>query len=131
MSTQPKILCIEDDVDTSKLIAFILERHGYQVIPVIGGQQGLDAVKSHKPDLVLLDLMMPDVDGWEVFRQMKADSALKDIPVIAVTAKSEKIDKVLGLRIAKVDDYVTKPFTPQDLLQSVQKILPAGKPTAS
>jgi DNA-binding response OmpR family regulator len=75
------------------------------------------------PDLILLDLMMPEVDGWEVFRQMRADEQLKDIPVIVVTAKAQSIDKVLGLHIAKVDDYVTKPFGPQDLLNSINKVL--------
>jgi DNA-binding response OmpR family regulator len=80
-------------------------------------------VRKLKPDLVLLDLMMPDMDGWEVYQQMKTDDALKAIPVIVVTAKAQSIDKVLGLHIAKVDDYVTKPFGPQELLQSVNKVL--------
>ncbi|HLE04641.1 MAG TPA: response regulator, partial [Anaerolineales bacterium] len=74
-------------------------------------------------DLVLLDLMMPDMDGWEVYQRMKSDEALRDIPVVVVTAKAQSIDKVLGLHIAKVDDYITKPFGPQELLESVEKIL--------
>jgi DNA-binding response OmpR family regulator len=73
--------------------------------------------------LILLDLMMPDMDGWEVYQQMKADVDMQKIPVIVVTAKAQSIDKVLGLHIAKVDDYVTKPFGPQELLQSVEKVL--------
>lgn len=76
-----------------------------------------------KPDLVLLDLMMPDMDGWEVYQKMKADEATKATPVIVVTAKAQSIDKVLGLHIAKVDDYITKPFGPQELLESVEKVL--------
>jgi DNA-binding response OmpR family regulator len=67
--------------------------------------------------------MMPDMDGWEVYQQMKADEKTRDIPVIVVTAKAQSIDKVLGLHIAKVDDYIAKPFSPQDLLASVDKIL--------
>ena len=82
-----------------------------------------ETVRDLKPDLVLLDLMMPDMDGWEVYQQMKTDDELKAIPVIVVTAKAQSIDKVLGLHIAKVDDYVTKPFGPQELLQSVNKVL--------
>jgi two-component system response regulator VicR len=66
---------------------------------------------------------MPDMDGWEVYQQMKSDEVLKHIPVIVVTAKAQSIDKVLGLHIAKVDDYVTKPFGPQELLQSVERVL--------
>jgi DNA-binding response OmpR family regulator len=80
-------------------------------------------VRREKPDLILLDLMMPDMDGWEVYQQIKADSGLREIPVIVVTAKAQSIDKVLGLHIAKVDDYITKPFGPQELLESVEKIL--------
>ena len=80
-------------------------------------------MRKEHPDLVLLDLMMPDMDGWEVYQQMKADESTKHIPVIVVTAKAQSIDKVLGLHIAKVDDYIAKPFSPQDLLNSVERIL--------
>jgi CheY-like chemotaxis protein len=73
--------------------------------------------------LVLLDLMMPDMDGWEVYQQIKADPDTRDIPVIVVTAKAQSIDKVLGLHIAKVDDYISKPFSPQELLDSVDQVL--------
>ena len=79
------------------------------------------------PDLVLLDLMMPDVDGWDVYQKMKGDDKTKHIPVIVITAKAQNIDKVLGLHIAKVDDYITKPFKPQELLDSVQKVLKANR----
>jgi DNA-binding response OmpR family regulator len=88
----------------------------------VGGKEGLGAIRSEKPDLVLLDLMMPDIDGWEVYRQMKADEEIKDIPVVVVTAKAQSIDKVLGLHIAKVDDYVTKPFGPGNLLEAVDRV---------
>jgi len=83
----------------------------------------LDLVRSSLPDLVLLDLMMPDMDGWDVYQQMKAGEATRNIPVIVVTAKAQSIDKVLGLHIAKVDDYVSKPFSPQELVDSVEKVL--------
>jgi DNA-binding response OmpR family regulator len=75
--------------------------------------------------LILLDLMMPDMDGWEVYQQIKADDRTKKIPVIVVTAKAQSIDKVLGLHIAKVDDYIAKPFSPQELLESVDKVFDA------
>ena len=74
--------------------------------------------------------MMPDMDGWEVYQQMKAEDATKDIPVIVVTAKAQSIDKVLGLHIAKVDDYISKPFSPQELLSSVEKVLGVDNPEA-
>ncbi len=121
--TQKRILCIEDEPEMIDLIRLILGRRGFEVIGATGGKAGLDAVRSQLPDLVLLDLMMPDMDGWEVYQQMKADEATRNIPVIVVTAKAQSIDKVLGLHIAKVDDYIAKPFSPQELLNSVEKTL--------
>jgi len=100
----------------------ILGRRGFEVVGAAGGKEGLEKVRQELPDMVLLDLMMPDMDGWEVYQQMKADEKTKDIPVIVVTAKAQSIDKVLGLHIAKVDDYIAKPFSPQDLLNSVDKV---------
>lgn len=120
-----KVLCIEDEPEMIDLVKLILERKGFQVVGAIGGREGLAVIRREMPDLILLDLMMPDLDGWEVYRQMKAEEALKDIPVIVVTAKAHNIDKVLGLHIVKVDDYITKPFGPQELLDSVEKVLSA------
>lgn len=117
------VVCIEDEPEMIDLVKLILGRKGFDLVGAVGGREGLETVRKLKPDLVLLDLMMPDMDGWEVYQQMKADDALKDIPVVVVTAKAQSIDKVLGLHIAKVDDYVTKPFGPQELLQSVNKVL--------
>jgi len=122
-----KILCIEDESEMIDLIKLILERKGFEVLGAVGGKEGLEVIRRERPDLILLDLMMPEVDGWEVYRQMKADEQMKDIPVIVVTAKAQSIDKVLGLHIAKVDDYVTKPFGPQELLKSVNKVLAMKK----
>lgn len=122
-----RILCIEDEQEMIDLIRLILTRRGFEVTGANGGKQGLEAIRAEKPDLVLLDLMMPDMDGWEVYQQMKADEATRDIPVIVVTAKAQSIDKVLGLHIAKVDDYIAKPFSPQDLMDSVDAVLARKK----
>lgn len=116
------ILCIEDEPEMIDLIRLILERRGFNVQGAAGGTEGIKKVRELRPDLVLLDLMMPDLDGWEVYQQMKADETTRDIPVIVVTAKAQSIDKVLGLHIAKVDDYIAKPFSPQELLASVEKV---------
>ena len=121
--TKQRILCIEDEPEMIDLMRLILGRRGFEVLGAAGGEAGLQAVRSELPDLVLLDLMMPDMDGWEVYQQMKADDATRHIPVIVVTAKAQSIDKVLGLHIAKVDDYIAKPFSPQELLSSVEKTL--------
>jgi two-component system response regulator VicR len=117
------VVCIEDEPEMIELVKLILGRRGFELVGAVGGREGLETVRKLKPDLVLLDLMMPDMDGWEVYQQMKTDEELKDIRVIVVTAKAQSIDKVLGLHIAKVDDYVTKPFGPQELLQSVNRVL--------
>ena len=117
------VVCIEDEPDMIDLIRLILKRKGYDVIGANGGEAGIEAIKKNNPDLILLDLMMPDMDGWEVYQQIKADPAIESIPVIIVTAKAQSIDKVLGLQIAKVDDYITKPFSPQELVDSIERIL--------
>jgi two-component system response regulator VicR len=123
MVDRKKILCIEDEEEMIDLMRLILERKGFEFRGANGGQKGLEMVQQEKPDLVLLDLMMPGVDGWEVYRQLRADDRLKDVPVIVVTAKAQSIDKVLGLHIARVDDYITKPFSSQDLLNSICRAL--------
>jgi DNA-binding response OmpR family regulator len=124
-----RVLCIEDHPEMIELIRVILERVGFEVDGAIGGRDGLKALYEDPPDLVLLDLMMPDVDGWEVYRTIRADDKLKAIPVIAVTAKAQSIDRVLGLHIAGMDDFITKPFGPKDLIASVERVL-GGTPAA-
>lgn len=118
-----KILCIEDEPQMIDLIKLILETKGYEVLGAEGGQQGLDMMRVEKPDLILLDLMMPEMDGGDVFHHMKEEVELRDIPVIVVTAKAAPIDKVLWINVAKVQDYVTKPFGPRELVESVEKVL--------
>ena len=124
MAEQSKrLVYIEDEEEMIDLVRLILSRRGYEVLGANGGREGLDLVRRELPDLVLLDLMMPDMDGWDVYQQMKSEERTRDIPVIVVTAKAQSIDKVLGLHIAKVEDYISKPFSPQELLDSVEKVL--------
>ena len=118
-----KVVCVEDDSEMIDLVKLILGRQGFTVTGATGGREGLEAIAREQPDLVLLDLMMPDMDGWKVYQEMRADDEMRKIPVIVVTAKAQNIDKVLGLHIAKVDDYITKPFGPRELLTSVEKVL--------
>ena len=124
MSPEPStVVCIEDEPGVIELIRLILERRGLKVVGAASGVQGLEVVRQVKPSLVLLDLMMPGMDGWEVYRRMKADAMMKTIPVIIVTAKAEGIDEVLAKHIAKVDDYIKKPFSLQELLQAIERVL--------
>jgi two-component system response regulator VicR len=121
--TNKFIVCIDDETDMIELLNLILKRKGYRVSGVTSGEAGLQKIRETLPDLVLLDLMMPDMGGWEVYQQIKADEKTNHIPVIIVTAKALTIDKVLGLRIAKVDDYITKPFSPAALIKSIEDVL--------
>jgi DNA-binding response OmpR family regulator len=122
-SNQKCILCVEDEPEMIDLMRLILGRRGFEVKGACGGADGVRMIRESTPDLILLDLMMPDMDGWEVYQQLKADEATRNIPVIVVTAKAQSIDRVLGLHIAKVDDYIAKPFSPQELLNSVERVL--------
>ncbi len=118
-----RVIYFEDESDMVELVRIILGREGYHVEGVREGQVGLQAIKEELPDLILLDLMMPDMDGWEIFRQIKNDEATMNIPIIVITAKAQTVDKVLGLEIAKVDDYISKPFRPHELVERVEKVL--------
>lgn len=124
--TSKRVIYFEDDKDMVELVRIILGREGYQVEGIAEGQAGIKAVQQNSPDVILLDLMLPDMDGWEIFRQLKHDESTADIPVIVITAKAQSIDKVLGLEIAKVDDYISKPFRPNELVDRVEEVL-AGK----
>lgn len=118
-----RVVYIEDDQEMIDLVIMILTRRGFQVEGANGGRNGLDLIHKNPPDLVLLDLMMPGMDGWEVYQQLKSNDITRSIPVIIVTAKAQPIDRVLGLHIAKVDDYISKPFRPQELIDSVDRVL--------
>jgi DNA-binding response OmpR family regulator len=121
------VVIVEDEQEMIDLIQLILSRRGFDVIGANGGIKGLEAIREHKPDLVLLDLMMPEMDGWQVYQQLKADEDTANIPVIVVTAKAQNIDKVLGLHIAKVDDYIPKPFSLEELVERIEAVLKRHK----
>jgi two-component system response regulator VicR len=118
-----RLAYIEDEAEMIDLVRLILGHHGFTVLGATGGREGLELVRKELPDLVLLDLMMPDMDGWDVYHQIKSEELTRDIPVIVITAKAQNIDKILGLRIAKVEDYISKPFTPQELMERVEQVL--------
>ena len=114
-----KVLLIEDDRNISELLQLYLEKEGYAVTTAPDGRQGLEAFKANAPDLVLLDIMMPVMDGWETCRAIRAES---QVPIIMLTAKSETDDKVLGLKTG-ADDYITKPFEMKEVLARIEAIL--------
>jgi phosphate regulon transcriptional regulator PhoB len=121
-----KIVVIEDETDILEVIAYNLKREGYEVITSTSGEDGLEKIEKTKPSLVVLDLMLPEVDGIELCRKLKADPVTQSIPVIMVTAKGEESDVVLGLGVG-ADDYVTKPFSPRELTARVKAVLRRSK----
>ncbi len=118
-----RILCVDDEPEMVELLRLILGRKGYEILGAYSGQEALDILARESVDLILLDLMMPEMDGWEVVRRLRANEATAALPIIVVTAKSQNVDRVLGLHIIKVDDYITKPFTPRELLDAVERVL--------
>jgi CheY-like chemotaxis protein/MinD-like ATPase involved in chromosome partitioning or flagellar assembly len=117
-----KILIIDDDAETLRLIGMMLDRQGFSTISLNNGTQALAIVESEKPDLIVLDVMMPEVDGFQVTRQLRDDPRLMDIPILMFTAKSQVNDKVVGYE-AGVDDYLTKPVHPAELVAHIRALL--------
>jgi DNA-binding response OmpR family regulator len=117
-----RIVLAEDEPQIAKLVEFKLKKEGYQVTWKENGEEALKAIKEEKPDLILLDVMMPVMDGYEVLRQVKEDEGLKDIPVIMLTARAQERDVVKGIG-SGAEDYITKPFHPAELLVRVKRIL--------
>jgi two-component system response regulator VicR len=122
------VLCIADEPETVELIRLILQRRNCTVQGAAAGEAGLRAARQSPPDLILLDLMTPDMDGWDVYQRLKAEDATSHVPIIIVTTRSQNIDQVIGRQIARVDDYIVKPFSPKRLLVSVDRVLRTGQP---
>lgn len=123
-----RILVVEDDRDISELIRYNLEREGYDVSVLFSGEEAVSYAARIRPNLIILDLMLPEVDGLDICRQLKSDDALKGIPVVMLTAKSEEADVIVGLQLG-ADDYMAKPFSPKVLLARIKAIMRRIKDT--
>jgi DNA-binding response OmpR family regulator len=121
-SDRPVVLVADDDDDIRDLVAFRLDRAGYEVLRAADGQEALDLARKHRPDLAVLDVMMPKLTGYDVTRELRADAATSRIPVILLTARVQEADVARGFE-AGADDYVKKPFSPQELKARVQAVL--------
>jgi len=117
-----RILVVDDEVELLKAMSIRLKASGYEVITAQDGQEGLEKAKRLIPDLIVLDVLMPKLDGYEVCRLLKFDEKYKYIPVIMLTAKAQDIDKATGKKVG-ADDYITKPFETQDLIEKIKKHL--------
>ena len=122
------IIYVEDDPEIVDLVSLILGPNGYKISGVFNGREGLQRIIAEKPDLVLLDLMVPELDGWEILQKLKSNDETSHIPVIVITAKAQPIDQAIGIHVAKVDAYLCKPFQPQDILDNVEKFLGKNNP---
>jgi DNA-binding response OmpR family regulator len=120
--SKKKILVVDDEKDIVELVRFNLERDGFKVIPSYNGEDALRLVKSQLPDLIILDLMLPGMDGLEVCRILKRDSSAFSIPIIMLTAKGEETDIIVGLELG-ADDYITKPFGIKEMIARVKTVL--------
>lgn len=122
-----KILAVDDEADILRLLQYNLAGAGFEVIPAEDGPEALDIARQTLPDLIILDLMLPNMDGNEVLKRLKAGQETSRIPVVMLTAKGEEIDRVLGLELG-ADDYIVKPFSPRELVLRVAAVLRNGEP---
>ena len=125
ISESATILIVEDEQDIRELLAYNLEKEGYATVQAADGKEGLDLARSRKPDLILLDLMLPKMDGLAVCRELERDSGTVRIPIIMLTARGEDVDRILGFELG-ADDYVVKPFSPRELMLRISVIMKRG-----
>ncbi|MDP2981508.1 MAG: response regulator [Candidatus Omnitrophota bacterium] len=122
LNDKKKILLVEDEKDMAYAVTLQLEAKGYEVITASDGREGLEKARMKKPDLIILDLMLPKIDGYKVCRMLKFDSKYKDIPIIIFTARAQDSDKKTGKEVG-ADAYITKPFEPSALLDKIRELL--------
>jgi two-component system, OmpR family, phosphate regulon response regulator PhoB len=125
--TALRVLIVEDEPDIRDLIVFHLEREGYQVVKARSGADALRQAQASPPDLVLLDLMLPEMDGLEVCRRLRQNPATQAVPIVMLTARGDEVDRVLGLEMG-ADDYVVKPFSPRELVARIRAVLRRTRP---
>ena len=117
-----RILVVDDEIYIVHILDFSLGMEGYEVITALDGEQALEKARTEKPDLIVLDIMMPKLDGYETCKMLKAEAATKDIPVILLSAKGRNVDQKIGFEVG-ADDYITKPFSPRKLVERINAIL--------
>ena len=119
---RPRIILIEDEKDIVELVRYNFRKEGFDLASFASGREGLEALRRNPPDLVLLDIMLPDLDGFEICKRLRAEDRLRALPIIFLTAKGEELDRILGLEIG-ADDYVVKPFSPRELVARAKAVL--------
>ncbi len=122
---RPRVVIIEDEKDIVELVRYNFSKHGLEVSSFGAGREGLEALRQDPPDLLLLDILLPDLDGLEICRRLRGEERLRMLPIIFLTAKGDEVDRVLGLEMG-ADDYVVKPFSPRELVARVKVLLRRG-----
>jgi two-component system alkaline phosphatase synthesis response regulator PhoP len=120
-----RILVVDDEIYIVHILDFSLGMEGYEVLTALDGEQALEKARAEKPDLIVLDIMMPKLDGYETCKRLKADPEIKDVPVILLSAKGRNVDQKIGFEVG-ADDYITKPFSPRKLVERINAILGQG-----
>jgi two-component system, OmpR family, response regulator VicR len=123
----PKILIVEDEADIADLVKLVLETGGYEVRTCLEADKAYNEARSYRPDAILVDLLMPRLDGWAVFKMIRNDPELAGIPIAILTAKSQEFDAMVGLHIMKADAYITKPFGKRELIDKTNELLTKRK----
>src|SRR6185295_1333779 len=121
-----RVLIVDDDPDIVRLVSYNLSQAGFETVTANTGRLALESIQDRPPDLIILDLMLPDVDGIEVCRTLRSNEASRQIPIVMLTARSEEIDRVIGFELG-ADDYVMKPFSPRELVLRIKSILRRSK----
>ena len=122
MTTKQRVLVVDDDREIVRLVSGYLEQAGYEVLAAYDGKTAMQMVRGEPPDLLILDLMLPDLDGWDITRTIRGDELLAQLPILMLTARVDDVDKILGLELG-ADDYVTKPFNPREVVARVRALL--------
>ena len=122
-----KILVVEDDPDIADLVKLVLETDDYEVETILDPEKAYERAVEYRPDAMLVDLIMPKMDGWAVFKQIRSDESFSKVPIAIVTAKSQEFDAMVGLHVMKADDYITKPFGKQELLDKTNELFTKKK----
>lgn len=123
MAERKKILIIDDDKDIADLVKLVLETENFEVEAASNPESAFDKARDYRPDAILLDLLMPKVDGWTIFKQIRQDATFDGVPIAILTAKSQQVDQMVGLHIMNADAYITKPFGKQELIDKTYELI--------
>jgi two-component system, OmpR family, response regulator VicR len=127
MRERKKILIVEDDKDIAELVKLVLETENFEVEAELNPESAYEKAKSSRPDAIMLDLLMPRMDGWTIFKKLREDHSFDDVPIAILTGKSQQVDQMVGLHIMNVDAYITKPFGKQELIDKTYELISKRK----